>query len=77
MQVSTPSLTRKDIADLRFAIEQGVDYVALSFVRRRDDVSEARVDLECDDAAIPIIAKIEKPEAYSIIWTRSSRNPTV
>jgi pyruvate kinase len=65
VQVSTPSLTRKDIADLRFAIEQGVDMVALSFVRRRDDVLRLRVHMEDNDARIPIISKIEKPEAFS------------
>jgi pyruvate kinase len=66
VQVSTPSLTRKDIADLRFGIEQGVDMIALSFVRKREDVLRLRIHLEDAEAtSIPIISKIEKPEAWT------------
>jgi pyruvate kinase len=65
VNVTTPSLTRKDISDLRFGIENGIDLVALSFVRKRDDVLRLRVHLEDNDARIPIIAKIEKPEAWN------------
>jgi pyruvate kinase len=61
--LSTPSLTRKDMADLQFGLEAGIDLVALSFVRRSQDVMRLRVFLEEHDAKIPIIAKIEKPEA--------------
>ena len=67
VQVSTPSLTKKDISDLRFGLEQGVDMVALSFVRKREDVLRMRMYLEDNDSTIPIIAKIEKPEAWSNI----------
>jgi pyruvate kinase len=62
--VSTPSLTRKDMADLRQALECGIDMVALSFVRKRDDVLRLRHFLEEHEAKIPIISKIEKPEAW-------------
>jgi pyruvate kinase len=65
VNVSTPSLTKKDIADLRFGIENGIDMVALSFVRKREDVLRLRVHLEDNDAKIPIVSKIEKPEGYT------------
>jgi pyruvate kinase len=58
--LAVPSITEKDRLDLQFALEQGVDYVALSFVRRAEDVTELRA-LVRDDALI--IAKIEKEQA--------------
>ncbi|MBK7928093.1 MAG: pyruvate kinase [Bryobacterales bacterium] len=64
VKLSTPSLTRKDMADLRQALECGIDMVALSFVRKRDDVLRLRHLLEEHEAKIPIISKIEKPEAW-------------
>jgi len=60
------TLTDKDKEDAAFALEQGVDYFALSFVRRAADVRELRHYLEMQGAEVPsIIAKIEKPEALS------------
>jgi pyruvate kinase len=64
VDVSAASLSKKDISDLRFGLEAGVDMVALSFVRKRDDVLRLRVYLEEADSHISIIAKIEKPEAW-------------
>ncbi len=64
VQVSTPSLTKKDMSDLQFALSHGIDMVALSFVRKRDDILRLRLFLEQQDQNLPIIAKIEKPEAY-------------
>jgi pyruvate kinase len=64
VRVSTPSLTKKDMADLRQGLEAGIDFVALSFVRRREDVLRLRHFLEENDASLPIISKIEKPEAW-------------
>ena len=61
--VSAASLSKKDISDLRFGLEAGVDLVALSFVRKRDDVLRLRVYLEEADSHVGIVAKIEKPEA--------------
>jgi len=61
--LSTPALTEKDRRDLAFGIENGVDYVALSFVRQPADVLEARALLAAREARIPVIAKIEKREA--------------
>ncbi len=70
--VSSPALTEKDRDDLRFGVAHDVDYVALSFVRTPQDVLDARAYLqqlqgelkdEDDYSPIPLIAKIEKPEA--------------
>ncbi len=58
-----PSLSRKDKADLRFGIAHDVDYVALSFVRTANDISATRRFLKAHGADIPVIAKIEKPQA--------------
>src|SRR5574341_1195114 len=62
-KLSLPSLSRKDRNDLILGIEQGVDYVALSFVRTAGDIESARRFLGMLGADTPIIAKIEKPEA--------------
>ncbi|HLH03151.1 MAG TPA: pyruvate kinase [Bryobacteraceae bacterium] len=64
VQVSTPSLSKKDIADAHFGIEKGVDFFALSFVRQARDVLRLRHLLDEQDARQPIIAKIEKPEGW-------------
>jgi pyruvate kinase len=58
-----PSLSRKDKEDLRFGIARGVDYIALSFVRKAADIEAVRLFLKAHRADIPIIAKIEKTEA--------------
>ena len=67
-KVSLPALTKKDIKDAIFAIEQKVDWMALSFVRTPKDLEELQ-DLiaKHSDYKIPIIAKIEKPEAVENI----------
>jgi len=65
-RLSLPSLTEKDRADATFAIQQGVDYLALSFVRRAEDVLQLRDWLGQHHASIPIIAKIEKREAVEV-----------
>jgi pyruvate kinase len=61
------ALTDKDRADAQFAIAQGVDYIALSFVRHMDDVIELKRLIESYGASLPVIAKIEKPEAVEHI----------
>jgi pyruvate kinase len=63
VKISAPSMTEKDHADLRFGIEQGVDYVALSFVRSARDCIGAKTLIEFLGAQTPLIAKIEKLEA--------------
>lgn len=67
-KVSLPALTQKDIRDALFAIENHVDWIALSFVRTSKDLEELQ-DLiaEHSDYKIPIIAKIEKPEGVENI----------
>ena len=67
-KVSLPALTEKDIRDAIFAIEQKVDWIALSFVRTAEDLIELQ-DLiaKHSDHKIPIIAKIEKPEGVENI----------
>ena len=67
VKISEPSLTRKDREDLRFAAELGVDYLAMSFVRRPEDVIRPKKLLRKLKSQIPIIAKIEKPEAVENI----------
>lgn len=61
--LSTPAVTKKDEADLQFGIANGVDYVAVSFVRKADDLRQVRRLLRQYGAGTPVIAKIEKPEA--------------
>lgn len=67
-KVSLPALTKKDIKDALFAIENQVDWIALSFVRTPKDLEELQ-DLiaKHSDHKIPIVAKIEKPEAVENI----------
>jgi pyruvate kinase len=62
-----PSVTEKDQADATFALEQKVDYFALSFVRSADDVANLRSWIQERGVNVPIIAKIEKPEALDCI----------
>jgi pyruvate kinase len=63
VEVSAPALSEKDRTDIGFALRYGVDYVALSFVRRPEDILEAKRLLTVDQVSIPVIAKIEKPQA--------------
>jgi len=65
VKVSAPSLTTKDERDLDFGIKNKVDYFALSFVRQADDIKQAKARIARQGANIPVIAKIEKPEAVA------------
>jgi len=60
-------LSEKDKADLAFGISHGVDYVALSFVRSAADVGLCRTEMDRAGRVVPVIAKIEKPEALDHI----------
>ncbi len=62
-----PGVTEKDVADIRFGIAQGVDFIAASFVRKAADILEIRRILEEEDAKINIIAKIETQEGLDRI----------
>ena len=63
MRLSTPSITEKDFKDLEFILRHRVDYIALSFVRRAEDISILKAWLKERNSDIPVIAKIEKREA--------------
>lgn len=63
VNVSAPSLTEKDLADLDFAISADVDFIALSFVRTAEDVEQIKKIIYLRGKNIPVVAKIEKPEA--------------
>jgi len=63
VSVSLPSMTEKDCSDLEFGLRQNVDLVALSFVRGPADVTGLRQFLQHRGKRVPIVAKIEKPEA--------------
>jgi pyruvate kinase len=64
--INIPSLTDKDRADLEFGLAQQVDYIAISFVRRAEDVAgvkRAIIEADPKSASMPVIAKLEKPAA--------------
>lgn len=63
VKVSAPSFTDKDREDLLFGLKQGIDYVALSFVRTAEDVLAVKTLLHSMKVQVPIVSKIEKPEA--------------
>ena len=63
VNVSAPCLTEKDLIDLDFALDAGVDFVALSFVRTAEDIEEIKRIISAKGKDTPVIAKIEKPEA--------------
>lgn len=63
--VSVPAMSDKDAADLRFALGLGVDFVALSFVRSPDDIKLVHEIMDEEGRRVPVIAKIEKPEAVA------------
>ena len=61
--VSVPALSEKDIEDLRFALHLTVDFIALSFVRDAKDAEDVRRIMREEGKMLPVIAKIEKPQA--------------
>lgn len=67
VNISAPSLTPKDLEDIGFGIENGVDYIALSFVRKASNIADLKERLKGKGADIPVIAKIEKREAIDDI----------
>ncbi|MDA8792536.1 pyruvate kinase [Bacteriovoracaceae bacterium] len=67
VSVSAPSLTDKDQEDLMFGLKNGIDYVALSFVRTKEDILKVKYLLHSLKKDTPIISKIEKPEAIENI----------
>ncbi len=67
VNVSAPSFTDKDREDLIFGLKNDIDYIALSFVRRAEDIQEVKHLLHKLKKNVPIISKIEKPEAVENI----------
>lgn len=67
ISLNLPALTDKDIADIKFAIEHDFDYIAASFVRKKEDVLEVKKVLEKHHASIDIIAKIENEQGVNNI----------
>ena len=65
--LTAAAMTDKDREDVKFGLALGVDYVALSFVRRAEDVHELRRFMAAQGRVVPIIAKIEKPQAVDAI----------
>ena len=65
--VNVPALSRKDEDDLRWALRAGVDMVALSFVRRADDNDRVHQIMDEEGRRVPVIAKIEKPQAVEAL----------
>jgi pyruvate kinase len=63
VKLRVPAVTEKDRVDLRFALQQRVDYIAASFVRRPEDVLQAKELIRRAGATTPVISKLEKPEA--------------
>lgn len=65
LNLRLPSMTEKDERDLDFGVEQGVDLISLSFVRRPEDVQALKQALREKGADIPVLAKLEKPQAIA------------
>jgi pyruvate kinase len=61
--VSVPAMSEKDIADLRWGLKAGADFIALSFVRSAADIKDVHKIMDEEGKRIPVIAKIEKPQA--------------
>jgi pyruvate kinase len=65
--VSVPAMSDKDIEDLRWALHLGADMIALSFVRNADDILPVHKVMDEEGIRLPVIAKIEKPQAVSAL----------
>lgn len=63
--VGVPVLSEKDIEDLRWALNENVDWIALSFVRRASDIEPVREVMTSVGVTLPVVAKIEKPQAVA------------
>jgi pyruvate kinase len=63
--VSVPALSEKDIDDLRWGLRAGADFIALSFVRSAEDIKDVHQIMDEEGIRVPVIAKIEKPQAVA------------
>jgi pyruvate kinase len=66
--VSVPALSEKDERDLRWALRHGVDMIALSFVRSASDIDPVHAVMDEEDRHVPVIAKLEKPQAIENLY---------
>ncbi|HEX8619876.1 MAG TPA: pyruvate kinase, partial [Thermoanaerobaculia bacterium] len=63
-ELTIPAITEKDRKDVKFAVEQGLDYIAASFIRRKSDIVDLRELLhEAGGSDVQVISKLEKPQA--------------
>ncbi|MEO6693839.1 MAG: pyruvate kinase, partial [Ignavibacteria bacterium] len=76
-KLNLPSLTEKDLADLEFGLANDVDFIAMSFVRTESDIDQLRSLIEAKGMDIPIIAKIERPEAVTNIDSIIKRSDVI
>jgi pyruvate kinase len=67
VMVSVPAMSEKDVEDLRWALHLTVDFIALSFVRSAKDAEDVRAVMREENVFLPVIAKIEKPQAIDNI----------
>jgi pyruvate kinase len=67
VRVSAPAVTRKDVDDLHFALNHDVEYIAISFVRTANDVQRVKELIAAAGKNIPVIAKLERPEAIDVL----------
>jgi pyruvate kinase len=67
VHISAPAVTAKDVVDLRFALDVGADLVALSFVRGPSDIDPVRAIMNDVGRSVPVLAKLEKPEAVQFL----------
>ncbi len=65
--VSVPAMSEKDVDDLRWALHTGVDFIALSFVRNAADFEDVKAVMDEEGIHVPVIAKIEKPQAVQAL----------
>ena len=65
--VSVPAMSEKDIEDLRWGLRAGADFIALSFVRSASDIKDVHKIMDEEGIRVPVIAKIEKPQAVTNI----------
>jgi len=72
LNLRLPSMTDKDKRDLDFGIEQGVDLISLSFVRKPEDIQLLKTLLKEKGADIPVLAKLEKPQAIANLYFKRS-----
>ena len=63
--VSVPALSEQDVEDLRWGLKAGADFIALSFVRSADDIKDVHRIMDEEGIRVPVIAKIEKPQAVA------------